>query len=113
MTKVFSSTMGVLGLVLFVGVPSVAMAQNVSANPGNTNVQQYSGPGTTQGSYPVSIYGQYGQYYAGADAGNGVAGGAAGTHNNGQYNSVGASTGAPGEVCTTVPGTDIPIDCSH
>ncbi|HTV26481.1 MAG TPA: hypothetical protein VMF32_01730, partial [Xanthobacteraceae bacterium] len=68
-------------------------------------------PQQPPGSYPVSVNGQVGTHFVGAYAGNGVAGGDAGTNNGGQEKGVSAGTQAPGEACTTLPGTDIPYDC--
>jgi hypothetical protein len=109
-----SRTTMVLAATLFVtSAPSIAMAQEVGATPGNESVENYNGPSQT-GNYPVEIYGQEGQHFGGVVAGNGSAGVAAGTINSsGQVHATEVGTQAPGEVCTYLPGTDIPYDCSH
>jgi hypothetical protein len=112
MRKITSRTTIVLAAALFVAAaPSIVMAQEAGATPGNTTVGTYSGP-PPGGEWPLAVVAGYGGYFAGVGAGNGAAGVAAGTlSSSGQQHSVNVGTYAPGEACILLPGTNVPYDC--
>jgi hypothetical protein len=108
----FKSLVFAAGALLTISSSSTVMAQSAEANPGGTQGGSYSGHGTEGPAWPIYGSAQYGQYGASAGSGNGAGFVAAGTISpNGHYNIIGASTQAPGTVCSTLPGTDVPEDC--
>ena len=103
----------VLGAALLLAtVPSAAMAQQGDADgPNNTYAGTYNGPAQPPSTLPFEANVGMGQTNVGFGAGDGAAGGGVSNSSNGQVNSIGTSTQAPGQICVLLPGTDIPYNC--
>ena len=107
----FKSLAFAVGALLAISSSSAVMAQTATVNPGGTQAGSSSGPDPVGSPWPVYGNIQYGQYGASAGTGNGAGFVAAGTNSQGHYSATGVSTQAPGTICGTLPGIDVPDEC--
>jgi|SRR5580658_10899624 hypothetical protein len=108
----FKSLTFAVAALLATSISSAVMAQNAMLNPGNTQAGSSSGQDPSGQPWPIYGQVQYGQYGASAGSGNGAGFVAAGTGSQGHYSATGVTTQAPGDACSTLPGTDISYDCA-